>query len=98
MKVTNTEHTVINDNQSKCRMTQSLRHRCILSGLSLKWWAENGPMVSSARWFLPGWWGVLPYDYLLCQQILASLEGQYVCSCGELGHAEVYDATQAAFF
>ena len=23
MKATNTEHTVINDNQSKCRMTQS---------------------------------------------------------------------------
>ena len=42
--------------------------------------------------------GVLPYDYLLCQQILVSLEGQYVCSCGELGHAEVYDAAQGAFF
>ena len=26
------------------------------------------------------------------------LEGQYVCCCGELGHAEVYDATQGAFF
>ena len=80
------------------RSLKRLRHRCILSELSLTWRAENGPMVFSDRWFLPGWRGVLPYDYLLCQQILVSLEGQYVCSCGELGHAEVYDATQGAFF